>query len=120
MVASLADVPARDTTSSLADPQASRCYGQVSGANLLSEPYEYRYGREGRVLTRPSHGWQFDIEGRRSMFDSSVRVENGEIMLTRQRSPRRITIILSSGSSTRLSCSGPCSPSCRVQSLPTP
>lgn len=83
-------MPARDTTSSLADPLASSCYSHVSGANLLSEPYEYRYGREVRVLTRPWHSWQFEIEGRRSMFDPSVRVEvyelrveNGEIRLTR-------------------------------------
>jgi hypothetical protein len=37
-------VPARDTTSSLADLLASSCYSHVSDANLLSEPYEYRYG----------------------------------------------------------------------------
>jgi len=81
-----------------------------SGANLLSEPYEYRYGREGWVLTRPWHSWQFEIEGRRSMFDPSVRVEvyelraeNGEIRLTRQRSPRRITIVGSSVSPRRFS-----------------
>jgi nitrite reductase (NADH) small subunit len=68
------------------------CHGHVSGANLPSQPYEYRYGREGRVLTCPWHGWQFDLESGRTTFDSSsrvkvyeVHVESGVIMLTRQR-----------------------------------
>ena len=68
------------------------CHSHVSGANLPSQPYKYRYGREGRVLTCPWHGWQFDLESGRTMFDSSsrvkvyeVHVESGVIMLTRQR-----------------------------------
>jgi hypothetical protein len=58
------------------------------------------------MLTRPWHSWHFHIWGRRFMFDSvrvevyELRVENGEIMLTRQRSPPRVTIVLGSGSPT--------------------
>ena len=63
---------------------------------LPSQPYEYRYGREGRVLTCPWHGWEFDIESGRTIFDPSVRVkiyeariEKGEIVLTRRRTVPR-------------------------------
>ena len=68
------------------------CHGRISGTALPSQPYEHRYGREGRVLVCPWHGWEFDIESGQTMFDPSVRVrvyearvENGEIVLTRQR-----------------------------------
>ncbi len=67
------------------------CHGRISGTALPSRPYEYRYGREGRVLVCPWHGWEFDIESGQTMFDPSVRVsvyearvENGEIVLTRR------------------------------------
>jgi nitrite reductase/ring-hydroxylating ferredoxin subunit len=43
------------------------------------------------VLTCPWHGWEFDIESGRTIFDPSVRVkvyevrvEDDEIVLTRQ------------------------------------
>ena len=72
------------------------CHGRISGAVLPSQPYEYRYGREGRVLTCPWHGWEFDIESGRTIFDPSVRVkiyeariEKGEIVLTRRRTEPR-------------------------------
>jgi nitrite reductase (NADH) small subunit len=72
------------------------CHGRISGAVLPSQPYEYRYGREGRVLICPWHGWEFDIESGRTIFDPSVRVkiyeariEKGEIVLTRRRTEPR-------------------------------
>jgi 3-phenylpropionate/trans-cinnamate dioxygenase ferredoxin subunit len=72
------------------------CHGRISGAVLPSQPYEYRYGREGRVLTCPWHGWEFDIESGRTIFDPAVRVkiyeariEEGEIVLTRWRTVPR-------------------------------
>jgi nitrite reductase (NADH) small subunit len=72
------------------------CHGRISGAVLPSQPYEYRYGREGRILTCPWHGWEFDIESGRTIFDPSVRVkiyeariEKGEIVLTRRRTVPR-------------------------------
>jgi nitrite reductase (NADH) small subunit len=71
------------------------CHGRISGTHLPSQPHEYRYGREGRVLTCPWHGWEFDIESGRAVFDPSVRakvyearVEDGQIVLTRRRSWR--------------------------------
>ena len=68
------------------------CEGRVSGAMLPSQPKEYRYGWEGQVLRCPWHGWEFDLESGRSLFDSSVRVkvygvevEDDQIVLTRRR-----------------------------------
>ncbi len=68
------------------------CHGRISGTALPSRPYEYRYGLEGRVLTCPWHGWEFDLESGRTIFDSSVRVktyeawvEDDKIVLMRQR-----------------------------------
>jgi nitrite reductase/ring-hydroxylating ferredoxin subunit len=64
------------------------CRGRVSGALLPAEPYEYRWGREDRVLTCPWHGWQFDLESGQALFDPlvrvpryDVRVEDGQIVL---------------------------------------
>ena len=68
------------------------CRGRVSGTHLPSRPHEYRYGREGRVLVCPWHGWEFDIESGQALFDPSVRVkvhearvEDGQIVLMRRR-----------------------------------
>jgi nitrite reductase (NADH) small subunit len=68
------------------------CHGRISGTVLPSRPHEYRYGRDGRVLTCPWHGWEFDIESGQAMFDLSVRVktykvqvEESEIVLIRCR-----------------------------------
>lgn len=68
------------------------CKGRVSGAMLPSQPQEYRYGYEGQILRCPWHGWEFDLESGNSLFDPSVRmkvygieVEDGQIVLTRQR-----------------------------------
>ena len=68
------------------------CHGRISGTALPSRPYEYRYGREGRVLTCPWHGW----ESGRTIFDPAVRVkvyeahvEDDEIVLTRWRTEQR-------------------------------
>jgi len=64
------------------------CHGRISGALLPSLPYEYRYGREGRVLNCPWHSRQYDIETGESLIDSlvrvpvyDVRIEGEEVML---------------------------------------
>jgi nitrite reductase/ring-hydroxylating ferredoxin subunit len=53
---------------------ASLCRGRVSGTMLPSEPGEYRWGLEGRVVTCPQHAWQFDLETGESLFDPAKRV----------------------------------------------
>ena len=50
------------------------CHGRISGTRLPAAPYEHRYGRENRILTCPWHGWEFDLETGRAVFDESVRV----------------------------------------------
>jgi nitrite reductase (NADH) small subunit len=50
------------------------CHGKVGGTPLPSDPYEYRWGMEDRVLTCPWHGWQFDLESGESLFDPLVSV----------------------------------------------
>lgn len=37
------------------------CLGRVGGTTLPSAPGEYRWGREGEILTCPWHGWEFDL-----------------------------------------------------------
>jgi nitrite reductase (NADH) small subunit len=54
------------------------CHGRVSGALLPSAPGEYRYGREGRVVTCPWHGWEYDLETGRTLFDDRVWVRTFE------------------------------------------
>src|SRR5687767_9001963 len=45
------------------------CHGRVSGTRLPGAPYEHRFGREGRILTCPWHGWEFDLETGAALFD---------------------------------------------------
>ncbi len=49
-------------------------HGRISGTRLPAAPYEHRYGRKNRILTCPWHGWEFDLETGRALFDDSVRV----------------------------------------------
>jgi nitrite reductase (NADH) small subunit len=72
------------------------CHGRVSGTRLPSAPYQHRYGRENRILTCPWHGWEFDLETGRALFDESVRVrtfgvrvDNGKIVLQRRQKEGR-------------------------------
>ena len=37
------------------------CLGRVGGTTLVSQPGEYRWGREGEILACPWHGWEFDL-----------------------------------------------------------
>ena len=69
---------------------AQLCLGTVSGTMLPSDPYEYLYGRESRVLRCPWHGWEFDLETGEKLFDVTERarvktypvsVEGGRVVL---------------------------------------
>jgi nitrite reductase (NADH) small subunit len=56
--------------------QAARvCLGKVVGTALPSDVYEYRYGREGRILRCPWHEWEYDIATGEAVFDPSIRVK---------------------------------------------
>ena len=65
------------------------CLGKVSGTNLPSEVYEFKYGLEGRILRCPWHEWEYDITTGESVFDPAVKVvsypvevADGEVAVT--------------------------------------
>lgn len=68
---------------------APLCEGTVSGTFLPSRPNDYVYGMENKVLRCPWHGWEFDLETGKSLFQPEevrvktyrVTVEDGEIFL---------------------------------------
>lgn len=55
------------------------CVGYVSGTNLPSDVYEYKYARQGQILRCPWHGWEFDIKTGESLFSSKFRVKTYEV-----------------------------------------
>ncbi len=50
------------------------CRGRVSGTTLPSLPGEYRWGRDGEILSCPWHGWEFDLRTGKALVDPRVRV----------------------------------------------
>jgi nitrite reductase (NADH) small subunit len=68
---------------------AELCRGTVGGTMMPSEPHEYVLGMQGRVIRCPWHGWEYDMETGRSVFDPDnvrvrtypVSVEGGSIVV---------------------------------------
>lgn len=68
---------------------APLCEGTLGGTLLPSEPDDYVYGLEGRVIRCPWHGWEFDLATGRSVFEPDrvavkvydVTVEDGIVTL---------------------------------------
>jgi len=68
---------------------APLCEGTVSGTFLPSQPNDYVYGMDNRVLRCPWHGWEFDLRTGRSLFQPDevsvktyrVTVEDGAVIL---------------------------------------
>jgi nitrite reductase (NADH) small subunit len=65
------------------------CLGRVVGTTLPGAVYEYRYGREGRILRCPWHSWEYDITTGQSVFDPTVKIvsyavdiADGEVAVT--------------------------------------
>jgi nitrite reductase (NADH) small subunit len=48
---------------------APLCLGSVQGTAEESKPGEYVWGREGRILRCPWHGWEFDLTTGHSVFN---------------------------------------------------
>ena len=65
------------------------CTGRWSGTMVPSAPGEYLYGLEGSVLRCPWHGWEFDLNTGKALFDTAksrlvtypVSVEDGEVVI---------------------------------------
>jgi 3-phenylpropionate/trans-cinnamate dioxygenase ferredoxin subunit len=68
---------------------APLCLGELTGTNLPSEPGRYVWGMEGRILRCPWHGFEFDIDTGRTIYDPDdlrvkvypVSVEDGRVVL---------------------------------------
>jgi nitrite reductase/ring-hydroxylating ferredoxin subunit len=48
---------------------APLCLGSIQGTAEESRPGEYVWGREGRILRCPWHGWEFDLTTGESVFN---------------------------------------------------
>lgn len=59
------------------------CTGRVGGTTLPSAPGEYVYGRHGRILHCPWHGWQFDLDTGEALFGHRVRLAPVEVELAK-------------------------------------
>ncbi|MGH2910211.1 MAG: Rieske (2Fe-2S) protein [Solirubrobacteraceae bacterium] len=64
------------------------CHGRLGGTRPPTDSIRYEWGMDGRVLTCPWHGWQFDLHSGQTLFDPDVRVpvyrveaEAGEIVV---------------------------------------
>jgi nitrite reductase/ring-hydroxylating ferredoxin subunit len=68
---------------------AELCRGTVGGTMLPSEAHEYVFGLHGQIVRCPWHGWEFDMETGRSVFDPDnvrvrtypVSIEDGSIVI---------------------------------------
>ena len=68
---------------------APLCLGELTGTMLPSEPHQYVWGMEKRILQCPWHGFEFDIETGRTIYDPNdlrvkvypVTLEDGNIVL---------------------------------------
>ena len=61
----------------------------LGGTLVASAPQEFVYGRHERVLRCPWHGWEFDLESGRSLFEPRrvglrvflVTCEDGQVVV---------------------------------------
>jgi 3-phenylpropionate/trans-cinnamate dioxygenase ferredoxin subunit len=68
---------------------APLCEGTIGGTMLPSEPHEYVYGLENRLLRCPWHGWEIDLATGRPKWNNQpgrartyrVAVEDGQVVI---------------------------------------
>lgn len=74
-------------------------YGSVGGTMLPSDPGEYIYSCDNQIISCPLHGWEFDMNTGKSLFNSKISVGNyeiqeidGSIVLKVKREPKSISL----------------------------
>jgi len=50
------------------------CLGRLGGTTVASKVGQYEWGHRGRVLVCPWHGWEFNLETGRVLFDGKTRL----------------------------------------------
>jgi nitrite reductase (NADH) small subunit len=51
------------------------CRGVLGGTTLPSPAGVYEWGAEGRILRCPWHGWEFEMESGRTLFESKLQLK---------------------------------------------
>jgi len=54
------------------------CRGVLSGTTMPVNAHEYRWGREGAILSCPWHGWEFDLETGAMFGNPRIRLRTYE------------------------------------------
>lgn len=54
-------------------------FGTISGAMGYSEPHEYEYGCHNEVLRCPLHGWAFNMNDGKSLFNAKIKIKTFEV-----------------------------------------
>jgi nitrite reductase/ring-hydroxylating ferredoxin subunit len=55
------------------------CHGRIGGALLPARQYEHVLGLEGKVLTCPWHGWEFNLETGATLFEPHVMLARYQV-----------------------------------------
>lgn len=65
------------------------CLGRVGGTTLTSVPGEWKWGREGEILSCPWHGWEFELLTGKALFGKRprlrlfpIKVEEGQVFVS--------------------------------------
>lgn len=64
---------------------ASLCHGTIGWTTAPSNVYEYQLMGERKILRCPWHGWEFDIQTGKSLFDPKVRTMSFQVELRENR-----------------------------------
>ena len=75
-------------------------YGSISGAMLPSNPGEFIYGCDNQIVRCPLHGWEFDMNTGKSLFNPDkvsigsyeIQEDQGSIVLMLKREPKSISL----------------------------
>ncbi|ANE45683.1 2Fe-2S ferredoxin [Paenibacillus swuensis] len=57
------------------------CEGPVCGTYLLSDVYQYQYGKDSEVVRCPWHGWEFDLKSGEHLADPSTKLRGYPVVV---------------------------------------